>query len=243
MFQQKDFSNLKILKINQKKIFIIDKHQYSLPIWGYFSNKNNKSYTLVSIDYHPDTNPPFLQSSQYQASLKHGGEKLINKIINKKINSINKYNIENLIKKTDNLSNDEHINTAIRLKYLNDYHMINCMDKHNYSIGRHYLLKEKFFSRLDDQMFNSINFKIPKKDYILDIDLDFFLDKKSLYYKNKNYIFNQLVRKSKFITIARSKKYFNYLKKENFTIKECENLLINLIKKIVRSDYEHRSKN
>ena len=240
MFKNNDFSNLKTLNINRKNVFVFDKHQYALPIWGYFSNKKNKSYTLVSIDYHPDTNPPFLQKSQYEASLKHGGKKLTNKIINKKVNSINKYNSESLIKKTKDLANDEHINTAIKLKYLNDYHMINCMNKHNYSIGKHYLLKENNFSQLNNKMFNSINFQIPKKDYILDIDLDFFLNKKSLYYKKENFIFNKLVKKSDFITIARSKKYFDYLKNEDFTIKECENLLINLIQKILRSDYGYR---
>lgn len=30
------------------------------------------------------------------------------------------------------MRNDEHINTAMELGYLSDYHMINCMEKHAY---------------------------------------------------------------------------------------------------------------
>lgn len=236
MFKENQFSSLKILEIENKKIYVVDRHQYTLPIWAYNSLLNNKSYILVSIDYHPDTNPPFWQESHYKAILKDDekANELTNEIIKKRLIGIDRNNINEIIKLPNNLNNDEHINTAMELDYLNDYHMINCMDKHEYKTGKHYLLKKEYFSSLEDEMFKSIGFNIPKREFILDIDLDFFLKKDSFEIKNDS-IIKKLVKDSKIITIARSKKYFEYLKKENFELDECETLTINMIRKIIKA--------
>jgi hypothetical protein len=232
MFKDNQFSSLRILKIKDKTIYIVDKHQYMLPLWGSLSIENDKSYVLVSIDYHPDTNPPFYQESLYDAIKKDdiNAESLAKKIIIRKIEKIDRDNIENLVKISDRLSNDEHINTALSLNYLSDYHMINCMDKHKYEKGTHYKVSKEYFSLLEDKMFESINFSIPNQEFILDIDLDYFSKKNSFNPANNN-IIKMLIKKSKIITIARSKKYFEYLKDDDFNINECENLIIEMIKK------------
>ncbi|MBM6969387.1 MAG: hypothetical protein IZT75_10630 [Pseudoramibacter alactolyticus] len=51
------------------------------------------------------------------------------------------------------MNNDEQINTAMALGYLADYHMINCMARHEYASGRHYLVPEAHFGDLSDAMF------------------------------------------------------------------------------------------
>lgn len=237
MFVEKEFSNLRILNIASKDIYIVDRHQYVLPIWAKKSLEDNLSYELVSIDYHPDTNPPFWQKSYLKAVNENRQEdnKYIDDISQSMVAKIERGDINAIINCSDNLNNDEHINTAIKLKFINDYHMINCMDNHKYDLGKHYLINSEHFSSISDTMFESLNFQVPKEKFILDIDLDYFLEISSfeLNSSNNKEIFRKLVLDSSFITIARSIKYFNYLKRENFTIEECEELMIRMIYKIL----------
>jgi len=232
MFSNADFSNLKIKTIKDKKVYIVDQHQYTLPIWAYESLIKNMSFELVSIDYHPDTNPPFWQEAYYEAIIKDDEkvEELTKKIIQRKIKEINPMEISEIINLPKHLSNDEHINTAIQLGYLSDYHMLNCMDEHIYDVGIHYLIQKKHFSSLEDKMFENINFKFPKNKFILDIDLDYF-SKMSSFKIESNSIIKKLVKEAEFVTIARSRKYFEYLKKpqEDFTLETCEKLCLKMI--------------
>jgi len=232
MIKDGDFSNLKILNIEDKKVYVVDQHQYMLPLWAYESIIGDENYVLVSIDYHPDTNPPFWQKSHYKAIMKDDErvEALTEIFIKERLKSIDSKNLQKIIELPKDLNNDEHINTALALGYLNDYHMINCMDAHEYDKGTHYLIGEEYFSSLEDEMFESIGFKIPEDKFILDIDLDYFLTKESFGINSDAYI-KELIQKSEFITIARSKKYFEYLKKpqEDFTLETCEKLCLKMI--------------
>ena len=45
--------------IGGKEIRVVDDHQYVLLIWGTLFQNLKQPMILVSIDYHPDTNPPF----------------------------------------------------------------------------------------------------------------------------------------------------------------------------------------
>lgn len=241
MFKENEFSKLRILKICDKDLYIVDRHQYVLPIWANKSLDNKESYELVSIDYHPDTNPPFWQKAYFKAvnENRDEDEKYIDDICNKMIAKVNPSEIESMPSVSDRLNNDEHINTAMNLKYINDYHMLNCMDNHLYDSGKHYLISEEHFSSLKNSMFESVEFKVPDRKFILDIDLDYFLEVSSFKLNNSLEthdsfdLFKRLVRECEFITIARSIKYFNYLRRDNFTIEECEELMINMIKTIL----------
>lgn len=235
MFSENQFSSLRILKVFDKDVYIVDRHQFVLPIWSYYSNKEETSYELVSIDYHPDTNPPFWQKAYYKAIVdnREDDDNYILSISESMISNVNPSDYASIINQVENLNNDEHINSAMKLGYLNDYHMINCMDKHTYESGTHYLIDERYFGSLSDEMFNSIGFKTPSNPYILDIDLDYFLLKSNFNRENIT-IFEKLVKNAEFITVARSIKYFNYLRREEFDIELCEQLLINLFKDILK---------
>lgn len=235
MFNENQFSNLRILKICEKDVFVVDRHQYVLPIWSYYSNTFGNTYELVSIDYHPDTNPPFWQKAYYRAIVdnREEDEQYLLSISLAMINKVDPCDYENIVKYVNDLNNDEHINSAMKLGYLSDYHMINCMDRHIYETGTHYLIDEAHFGSLKDDMFNSIGFNIPNKPFILDIDLDYFLLKDNFKQENMA-IFEELVKSSEFITVARSVKYFNYLRREDFDINQCEELLMRLIGDILK---------
>lgn len=234
MFQNKQFSNLRVENIKGKAVYVVDRHQFTLPIWAYASLSNNESYELVSIDYHPDTQPPFWQRMQFKAINRNPEdiEALTERLIEDRVWKLDRENAVRLIEETHELNNDEHIHTAVFLKYLTTYHMLNCMDAHEFNEGTHYLIGEKYFGSLRDDMFESVGFEIPNEPFILDIDLDYFLDKSFVEF-GEDRIFRTLVRKAKIITVARSVKYFNYLKREDFDIHECEDMLLKLIEDIL----------
>jgi len=231
-FKDKEFSNLRGLMIGDKEVYVTDRHQYVLPFWTSLSNEIGKAYNLVSIDFHPDTNPPFWQEITLKMSMdnREDDDAYFKELLSRRINRLDRYDLEGIAGCVDRLNNDEHINTAMALGVLKDYHMINCMDAHRYETGTHYLLTEEHYGSLEDDMFESVGFEIPEKPFILDIDLDYFMRQSDFDIKEDS-VFKTLVQHAELITVARSVKYFEYLKKEAFSIEECEELLLALLSK------------
>lgn len=225
--------------INGKDIWVVDDHQYVLLIWGKLFQVHKKPMVLLSIDYHPDTNPPFwLYAYQKAMAIDPDREdQLVAKFQNKMLSSINSDQLDSIELVMGQMRNDEHINTAIELGYLRDYHMINCMEKHAYSTGNHYLVPKNQFGSLADTMFKNIGLPlatISSQELILDIDLDYFLRRENVDLDlNQNTIFSDLVKQARVITVARSKTYFDFLKNDPFTIEICEEKLIKLLAKIL----------
>jgi hypothetical protein len=80
-------------------------------------------------------------------------------------------------------------------------------------------------------MFEAIDFKEEAlAEIILDIDLDYF-SRPLLWDPDNQKIFGRLLKKAKLITIARSSKYFEYLKKRDFSIDDCQQMVLDLIEK------------
>lgn len=230
------------LSIEGKDIRVVDDHQYVLLIWGSVYKNRRRPMVLVSIDYHPDTNPPFwLWAYQKAIAIDPNREaELVAKFQQRIMSSLEPLNLDSIRMVIDRMRNDEHINTAMALGYLSDYHMINCMEKHNYSRGSHYLVPENQFGSLEDRMFKNIKLPIKKisgEDLILDIDLDYFLCPESFDLDlDQNSIFVDLVKQAQIITVARSKSYFDFLRTDEFTIESCEEKLIGLMEKIIKND-------
>ncbi|WP_303871984.1 UPF0489 family protein [Acetobacterium wieringae] len=235
-------SNLKPCShnIEGKEIWVVDDHQYVLLIWGRLFQNRKQPLVLVSIDYHPDTNPPFWLWA-YQKAMAIDPEReaeLVKKFQNRMVSTLEPLNLNSLQMVMDQIRNDEHINAAMELGYLSNYHMINCMEKHVYSRGHHYLVPESQFGSLKDDMFKNVGLslkKIRNESLILDIDLDYFLRPENFELDLKrNSIFADLVNQAQIITVARSKTYFDFLKTDPFTIEYCEAKLIELLEKIIQ---------
>ena len=231
--------NPRCLTIGGKDIRVVDDHQYVLLIWGNLFQNRKQPMVLVSIDYHPDTNPPFWLWA-YQKAMAIDPEReaeLVEKFQQRMLAALEPLDLDSVEMVMDQMRNDEHINTAMELGYLRDYHMINCMEKHVYSRGSHYLVPENQFGSLEDAMFKSIELpleKIGAADLILDIDLDYFLRPENFELDlDQNNIFADLVKQAQIITVARSRTYFDFLKTEEFSIESCEEKLIDLLKKIL----------
>ncbi|WP_035356485.1 UPF0489 family protein [Acetobacterium malicum] len=232
--------NPRCLSIGGKEIRVVDDHQYVLLIWGRLFQNRKQPMVLVSIDYHPDTNPPFwLWAYQKAMAIDPDREvELVEKFQRRMLAALEPFDLDSVQRVMGQMRNDEHINTALELGYLSNYHMINCMEKHVYSRGSHYLVPENQFGSLEDSMFKSINLpleKISTADLILDIDLDYFMHPQNLALDlNQNSMFIDLVKQARIITVARSRTYFDFLKTDQFTIESCEDKLIDLLEKIIR---------
>ncbi|MEO1816205.1 MAG: UPF0489 family protein [Acetobacterium sp.] len=231
--------NPRCLNIGGKDIRVVDDHQYVLLIWGSLFQNRKQPMALVSIDYHPDTNPPFwLWAYQKAMAIDPDREaELVEKFQQRMLAALDPLHLDSVQMVMDQMRNDEHINTAMELGYLRDYHMINCMEKHVYSRGSHYLVPENQFGSLEDVVFKNIELpleKIGAEDLILDIDLDYFLRPENFELDlDQNNIFTDLVKQAQIITVARSKTYFDFLKNDEFTIESCEEKLIALLEKII----------
>ncbi|MBC3900458.1 hypothetical protein GH811_12610 [Acetobacterium malicum] len=231
--------NPRCLSIGGKEIRVVDDHQYVLLIWGRLFQNRKQPMVLVSIDYHPDTNPPFwLWAYQKAIAIDPDREvELVETFQRRMLAALEPFDLDSVQRVMGQMRNDEHINTALELGYLSDYHMINCMEKHVYSRGGHYLVPENKFGSLEDSMFKSIELpleKISTADLILDIDLDYFMHPQNLALDlNQNSMFADLVKQAQIITVARSRTYFDFLKTDQFTIESCEDKLIDLLEKII----------
>jgi len=234
--------NPKCVNSGDKKIVVVDDHQYALLAWAKLFQKTQKSCALVSIDYHPDTNPPFwLYAYQKAMAIDPEREVSLVSIFQQKIlASIDPADIKSIELVMEKMRNDEQINTAMSLGYLKNYHMINCMEKHQYETGHHYLVEKENFGSLGDNMFKEIKFSLDtlgEEAYILDIDLDYFSALKNFQYQSEQItVFKKLVQGASLITIARSATYFDYLKEDDFSIEECEDKLITLITSILNKN-------
>jgi hypothetical protein len=225
--------NPETFKLADKTIKVVEDHQYAFLIWADWYQKTGSGSVLVSIDFHPDTNPPFWLTAYQKAMAKNPDqeESLTQKFQQQILNRMDVADRQSLEAVMTSMRNDEQINTAMKLGVVNDYHMINCMKAHNYATGHHYLVSQEYFGSLDDKMFKAIDFREEVLgELILDIDLDYF-SRPLLWDPDNQKIFGRLLKKAKLITIARSSKYFEYLKKRDFSIDDCQQMVLDLIEK------------
>ena len=229
-----------------KTACVVDNHQYALLCWLKWFERTKTPAVLVSIDFHPDTDPAFWLYS-YQKALAKVTDPLDEEAVmaeqqrvqTKLLAQMDACDFESVAAQMPKMNNDEQINTAMDLGILSDYHMITCMAAHHYASGTHYLVPEAHFGDLSDQMFQACGFDLSiLKDapIILDIDLDYF-PKPS--FDTAGGIFKQLVRRSEMVTMARSESYFHYLKNEQertFTIDQCEHACLALLNRCLPMD-------
>lgn len=241
-----------------KKIVIVNHHQEVLPVWAKKYFEIGKKLKLITLDYHADTVMPFRTYSS-KVVLNEGNNNIIERMqkFQSELIKLIKSNLtlETITEWSEKLNCDEQIMAAYRFGIIKDYQVIYCMEEDFREVGGEHLKYNKLDcngifqpsskctefcpytelikcnSRLEDFYLKSTNLEIPDSEFILDIDLDYFQTKKSLF-PEKHLIFKELVQKSSIITVARSRSYFQDLKIDgDLDLESAEQYLIQLIEK------------
>lgn len=236
-----------LIIINEKPIYICDKHHHVLKFWH---SKRSENLYLLTFDHHTDLHRayqgelnrlPYKTKNQDDWDLEQ--RKLLETLVENDFNDI------------DVLHHDEHIDAAVLLNifekilvysydsYCNRPKRVYCIDDKEYENQK--VINNYNFHDNDDVIesetliSNFSKFKLCNLDidswidnFILDIDLDFFKTKKSINPENVDF-FKYLISKCKAITIAKEPVFVNYLKQDEDLDSEylLENLL-NLIKTV-----------
>lgn len=238
-----EFSNLTICEVSGKKIFIVDSHQFVLPIWAFETARKTWPLNLVSFDYHTDTHECF---NQYIGDTVAENVKMVRE---ERLARINMDDLKSLIEAAQDLAWDEHIVTAIKLGIINKVNIIHrsnpgwnkpeifyfrndvcnsCLKYNECEKNCPEEIMNYYYGCLEDVYLENTGFSIPQYPFILDFDLDYFPKRSSLLPKGKILI-KKLIRNAEIITIAREKDCFDYNKKENFEVEEAITMILELI--------------
>ncbi|MGY5353500.1 peptide arginase family protein [Wenyingzhuangia sp. IMCC45467] len=235
---------MKTLNINGKEIFICEKHNEVLFLWEKY--RSVKPY-LISFDHHTDTHPAF-QHKSYHEKL-NSNQQLIERLKNGENELIH------------DLINDEHIDAAIKCEFINKAllftvdstnpkrdDIINISDYENYSDTSKIIINHNLCchteisieSKILEDEFKRFEFcimpEVWKKNYILDIDLDFFHYKSSIEVNDYSF-FNELIKNAKAITIARETIWIEQWKRDydkNLTVEFLEKKILEIIQEATK---------
>lgn len=236
----KNRQHLRAFSIGTRPAAVVDDHQYALLFWEETTRNWEKALVLVSLDYHPDTDPPFWLYTYQKAMARDPArwEELAGCRRERILDRIHLDDPDSLAAQMPLMNNDEQIQTAMALGIIDDYHMINCMEKHLYPTGHHYLVPPPLFGSLTDEVFVQAGFDpavLPAgRPLILDIDLDYFPGAGGFEKGAVGETFKGLVRRAGCITLARSDKYFDYLKTSDYTLAGCEADCIAMLEQALR---------
>lgn len=243
ILRESSFSNLSVLKIGGKEIYIFDIHNFAFPIWT-LAKTFKSPPELVTLDTHADTRE-FL-NIHFRKKYPNASDDEILKLRRKRLLKIDVKNYESVLEGTLEIANDEHITAAQELGIISTVHSIN-HSLHDAKEGEikfycslripaedifpHDFKPNKWFVEncLEDDFFEKVGFKVPESKFILDIDCDYITQEKALYPKNIE-VFSELVKKCELITIAREPSFC-----KNVSADKIEKRLLGIISEILES--------
>ena len=227
----------KKLEMGNVPIYIFEKHNMSLPVWGTYANRLKSAMHLITFDSHTDTQCAFFHFfKELGKTCDYDYKKIINTpeikqwLLGKRLQR-NNFEFEDVLIYANSIYNTEQILTAVVLGYI-------C----SYTVRCHFL-KEVLIAQFEEHdcsygydatyIGDDDNRKpVVKEPLILDIDLDYFRSKEELGYEFKQYI-KPYYNRAKVVTIARETAFFECGRKDkDFTVDEAENRLLALMNEL-----------
>ena len=216
--------------INEKPVVIIDEHNWVLPVWGTYANRLEQPMNLITFDTHTDTHAPFLRylRSECDISSVPYDKKILKlpqivELLKGNHYRINDFCFENVFCLADCIACDEQILTASVLGYLSSYVIIHKdnadLDDEQFGYDSKYIKHEEFAAG---------NRPEPRTPLVLDIDLDYFGNKKDILEWTKQA--GKYLKAAEVITIAREPEWFDRCKTDStFDAKQAEQELLKCI--------------
>ena len=217
------------IKISGKYIYVFEKHNMALPIWGKFADLLRTPVNLITFDTHTDTQPAL---SSYAANAMISESAVQNMLQNPTLRIGEEFCPEHLFDfaKTK-VGNADHIETAVCLGFLSSYIVVHRDDEFiiNNTKFEDLNAENRIFFHRDNIDWNVLyNIQDP---LVLDFDLDYFHNLSEM---NRNFEkqIAPLIRRAKVITIALEPDYFEFHKQDNsnFTSDLAFSKLIKIIK-------------
>jgi hypothetical protein len=187
-------------KINNREVYIVDRHNEVLPAWVKAYHQHQTPLTLITFDHHTDLHRAFLRYPYANNSSVTPAEDEMRKMSESRLSKVDICNESSINEAVHDLRHDEHIDCAIRLGIISHAYVLlswqyqNSLDNDgatlfNYEpcfpgcmkdIHDENCNKNKADLVIDDSVLanrisiieKSIN--IEDEHYILDIDLDVF---------------------------------------------------------------------
>lgn len=223
------------IEICGKPIILFNDHNMALPVWGTYANKTAEPLNLLTFDTHTDTRHPFgryLSSEFNVAPIIEKNKILQNHYINNLLNSyhvlLNDYYFEDAYKMAYIIAHDEQILTSYILGYIKSYTVVHKIgdnfDDRIYGYDSEYIMHNEFVSGREPKISNPL---------ILDIDLDYFNQKKEIF----EFIMKVglYIKSANVITIAREPDCFEkYKTEDDFTVDKAEEILLEGIESVLK---------
>lgn len=210
-----------------KRIFVFEKHNMALPVWGYVAHELNQKLNLITFDTHTDTIPPF---SSYKLRYPIYGKLEIDKIkSNPKLYFGSQFCFNELFNVSKKyICNAEHIETAIELKHLQSFKVVYRRDE----VEEFDFVKESYaqYFHYDKINWNDL-YKTPSP-LVLDFDLDYFHDIKEMGEEFVSKI-RSLIERAEVITIALETDCFYETAVNGFSLEDAFEILCQIIKDIL----------
>ena len=216
-------------KILGKEVYIFEKHNMALPIWGKFADFLRTPVNLITFDTHTDTQPAL---NSYATNNMISKRMVQNMLGNPNLRIGEKFCPEYLFDFAKaKVGNADHIETAVCLGFLSSYIVVHRDDEFiiNNTKFEDLNAENRMFFHRDNIDWNVLyNIQDP---LVLDFDLDYFHNLSEI---NRNFEkqIAPLIRRAKVITIALEPDYFEFHKQDNpnFTSDLAFSKLIKIIK-------------
>ena len=220
------------LSVNGKPVVVFDEHNWALPVWGTYANRLKLPMNLITFDTHTDTHAPFLRYLRSECGIESVPfDKSVlrlphvARLLKGKKYRINDFCFENVFYLADCIAYDEQILTASVFGYLNSYVIIHKenddLDDKQFGYDSKYIRHEEFASGNQPEL---------RTPLILDIDLDYFGEKKDISEWAKRS--EEYIKAADVITIARESEWVERCKTDStFDSKQAERWILKCIEK------------
>ncbi|MGE3975264.1 MAG: UPF0489 family protein [Bdellovibrionales bacterium] len=239
----------------KKTVFVVESHHNVLPAWAQLRSALQEPPRLITLDHHTDTSKPFRNFLNKMYSSEDPQLEIMRSHF---ISKIDFKNLAVLSETLKNLSNDEHVITAIQSRIISSAfviahkaqntdlsvyqeHQVMCRTVEQQSPLKRNDYDQVLESIFLDELIGSFNTSLSELKqkalcevpYILDIDLDYFNTRASIHPKNAE-TFLKLVSGAALVTVATEPEYVKHCSLDADL--SSEELLKSLLELIAQAD-------